>query len=50
MQICIAGSGFNIVEYRRKGILKRIFVTPLRPHEFIAGLCLARLAWCVRCS
>jgi ABC-2 type transport system permease protein len=43
MQISIAGSGFNLVEYRRKGILKRLFVTPLRPRDFILGLVLARL-------
>lgn len=47
MQVSIAGSGFNIVEYRRKGILKRLFVTPIRPAEFIAAICLARLAWCL---
>ncbi len=45
MQISIAGSGFNIVEYRRKGILRRLFVTPIRPSEFIAALCIARLGW-----
>ena len=43
MQISIAGSGYNIVEYRRKGILKRLFVTPIRPSDFIAGIVLARL-------
>lgn len=43
MQISIAGSGFNIVEYRRKGILKRLFVTPIRPSNFITGIVLARL-------
>lgn len=43
MQISIAGSGFNIVEYRRKGILKRLFVTPIRPSDFITGIVLARL-------
>jgi ABC-2 type transport system permease protein len=43
MQISIAGSGFNIVEYRRKGILKRLFVTPIKPSHFIGGLVLARL-------
>lgn len=47
MQISIAGSGFNIVEYRRKGILKRLFVTPIRPREFIAAICIARLGWCL---
>jgi len=47
MQISIAGSGFNIVEYRRKGILKRLFVTPIGASDFIAALCLARLAWCL---
>jgi ABC-2 type transport system permease protein len=43
MQISVAGSGYNIVEYRRKGILKRLFVTPIRPGQFIGGLVLARL-------
>lgn len=43
MQLSIAGSGFNIVEYKRKGILKRLFVTPLRPLEFILSLILSRL-------
>ena len=44
MQISVAGSGYNIVEYRRKGILKRLFVTPIRASHFIGGLVLARLA------
>lgn len=44
LQLSVAGSGFNIVEYKRKGILKRLFVTPLRPAEFIASLIAARLA------
>jgi ABC-2 type transport system permease protein len=44
MQLSIGGSGFNIVEYRRKGILKRLFVTPIRASEFIGGLVLSRLA------
>ena len=43
MQISVAGSGYNIVEYRRKGILKRIFVTPVRPKDFIGGLVISRL-------
>ena len=43
MQISVAGSGYNIVEYRRKGILKRLFVTPIRPMHFIGGLVLSRL-------
>ena len=43
MQISVAGSGYNIVEYRRKGILKRLFVTPIRPGHFIAGIVIARL-------
>jgi ABC-2 type transport system permease protein len=44
MQLSIAGSGFNIVEYRRKGILKRLFVTPIKPKDFITAIVLARLA------
>ena len=47
MQISISGSGFNLVEYRRKGILKRLFVTPLQPRDFIVGLVLARLLLCL---
>jgi ABC-2 type transport system permease protein len=47
MQISLAGSGFNIVEYRRKGILKRLFVTPIRPRDFILGLVAARLLLCI---
>jgi ABC-2 type transport system permease protein len=43
MQISIAGSGYNIVEYRRKGILKRLFVTPIRSGHFIGGLVISRL-------
>lgn len=43
MQISIAGSGYNIVEFRRKGILKRLFVTPIRPGHFIGGLVMSRL-------
>jgi ABC-2 type transport system permease protein len=43
MQISIAGSGYNIVEYRRKGILKRLFVTPIKPSHFIGGIVIARL-------
>ena len=29
MNLSIAGSGFNVVEFRRRGILKRLFVTPI---------------------
>jgi len=47
MQISIAGSGYNIVEFRRKGILKRLFVTPLAPSQFIGGLVLSRAVVCL---
>lgn len=43
MQLAITGSGFNVVEYKRKGILKRLFVTPLRPSHFVISLILMRL-------
>ena len=43
MNLCIAGSGFNIVEYRRRGILKRLFVTPIQPKDFIVAIVLARM-------
>ena len=36
-----------MVEYRRKGILKRLFVTPVTPRDFILGLVLARLVLCL---
>jgi len=44
MQPSNAGSGFNIVEYRRKGILKRLFVTPIQPRDFITSIVLARMS------
>ena len=44
MQLSIAGSGFNIVEFRRKGILKRLFVTPIQPKDFITAIVLARMS------
>jgi ABC-2 type transport system permease protein len=47
MQISISGSGYNIVEFRRKGILKRLFVTPIAPRHFIGGLVLSRSLICV---
>ena len=47
MQISFAGSGYNLVEYRRKGILKRLFVTPLRPVDFILAISLARTLFCL---
>ena len=43
MNLCIAGSGFNIVEYRRRGILKRLFVTPIQPKDFIVAIILSRM-------
>jgi ABC-2 type transport system permease protein len=47
MQVSIAGSGFNIVEYRRKGILKRLFVTPLQPRDFIIAIVMSRITLCI---
>jgi ABC-2 type transport system permease protein len=47
MTLAIGGSGFNIVEYRRKGILKRLFVTPIQPKHFIGGLVLSRTIICM---
>ena len=47
MQISVSGSGYNIVEYRRKGILKRLFVTPLTPRAFISALVLSRSLICL---
>lgn len=47
MQISVAGSGYNIVEYRRKGILKRLFVTPLEPRQFIGALVISRSVICL---
>ena len=44
MNLSLAGSGFNIVEYRRRGILKRLFVTPIQPKDFIVSIVLARMA------
>lgn len=44
MNLCLAGSGFNVVEYRRRGILKRLFVTPILPKDFIISIVIARMA------
>ncbi len=43
MQLSVAGSGYNVVEFRRKGILKRLFVTPILPRDFVAAIVAARL-------
>ncbi len=43
MQLSVAGSGYNVVEFRRKGILKRLFVTPIQPRDFVAAIVAARL-------
>jgi ABC-2 type transport system permease protein len=47
LTLSLAGSAFNIVEYRRKGILKRLFVTPLQPKDFILGLVVSRGLICI---
>ena len=43
MNLSIAGSGFNVVEYRRRGILKRLFVTPIKPIDFVSAIVIARM-------
>ncbi|SVA75563.1 uncharacterized protein METZ01_LOCUS128417 [marine metagenome] len=43
MNLSIAGSGFNVVEFRRKGILKRLFVTPIKPIDFVSAIVVARM-------
>tara|TARA_B100000795_G_scaffold270045_1_gene262169 strand:+ start:6394 stop:7482 length:1089 start_codon:yes stop_codon:yes gene_type:complete len=43
MNLSIAGSGFNVVEFRRRGILKRLFVTPIKPLDFVIAIVLARM-------
>jgi ABC-2 type transport system permease protein len=43
MNLSIAGSGFNVVEFRRRGILKRLFVTPIKPIDFVTAIVLARM-------
>lgn len=43
MQLSVAGSGYNVVEFRRKGILKRLFVTPIQPKDFVTAIVMARL-------
>lgn len=44
MNLSIAGSGFNVVEFRRRGILKRLFVTPIKPIDFVTSIVFARMA------
>jgi len=43
MQLSISGSGYRVVEYRLNGVLKRLFVTPIRPKDFIVAIVAARL-------
>ena len=43
MNLSIAGSGFNVVEFRRRGILKRLFVTPIKPIDFVSAIVIARM-------
>ena len=43
MNLSLAGSGFNVVEFRRKGILKRLFVTPIKPIDFVSAIVVARM-------
>ena len=43
MNLSIAGSGFNLVEFRRRGILKRLFVTPIKPIDFVIAIVIARM-------
>lgn len=43
MNLSIAGSGFNVVEFRRRGILKRLFVTPIKPIDFVLAIVIARM-------
>ena len=43
MNLSIAGSGFNVVEFRRRGILKRLFVTPIKPIDFVIAIVIARM-------
>ena len=43
MNLSIAGSGFNVVEFRRRGILKRLFVTPIKPIDFVLSIVIARM-------
>jgi ABC-2 type transport system permease protein len=39
----LPGSGFNVVEFRRRGILKRLFVTPIKPIDFVSAIVVARM-------
>ena len=34
---------FNVVEFRRRGILKRLFVTPIKPIDFVSAIVVARM-------
>lgn len=43
MQTSLGGAAFNVVEYRRKGILKRLFVTPITAMDFVVSLCASRV-------
>jgi ABC-2 type transport system permease protein len=37
------GVGYTVVRYRKNGVLKRLSVTPVRPHEFLTAQILSRM-------
>lgn len=43
MQLAIFSLGFTIVNYKEKGIMKRLFATPLKPMHFIISQVATRL-------
>jgi ABC-2 type transport system permease protein len=43
MQLGVFSIVFVMVDYRRKGIMKRLMATPMRPIEFITGQVLTRI-------
>lgn len=43
MQLAIFSLGFTIVNYKEKGIMKRLFATPLKPIDFILSQVFTRL-------
>lgn len=47
MHACLFGVGFVIVRYRKTGVLKRLYITPLRSFEFLGAHMLSRLLWMI---
>ena len=43
MQMGIFSVVFSLIQYRQQGVLRRLYATPIRPHNFLVGQVVTRL-------